>query len=48
MKPQTDALMECVRDWYRLRYALMTAEVDRCLQGLPAAEARAEGLVVGD
>ncbi|NLO07409.1 MAG: hypothetical protein GX131_16390 [candidate division WS1 bacterium] len=48
MKPQTDALMECVRDWYRLRYALMTGEVDRCLQGLPAAEARAEGLVVGD
>ena len=41
MGEHVQAMLESVRDWYRLRYALMTGDAEGCLQALPAAEARA-------
>lgn len=45
MNEHVAAMMESIRDWYRLRYALMTGEIDACLQALPEAEARLQATV---
>jgi len=45
MGAHVEAMLEAIRDWYRLRYALMTGDVEGCRAALPAAEQRAQATV---